>query len=574
METLQQGIEALRARLDEAEQILYAIAHHEVDAFVVTRAQGPQIYKLEGAEHPYRTMVETINEGAATLAEGGVISYCNPALAALLKVPRQQLVGATLSQFVLPEDLPFYAALFAQGLAGRSKGEITLLATNGARLPVLLSWSSLQLEELRSVCLVATDLTEQKQQLELIASEKLTRAILEQVVEAVIVCDPGGRIIRVNRQALQLCGRNPNLQPFGQMFPLQWSEAAQSGVEYPAQSAESRGPLSARSDFNLAATFNHGAVRNQEVQFTAPDGRLYYLLLSAVPLLDDEQQQLGYVITLVDISARREGEEALRQARDDLETRVVTRTNELRAANHLLEQEIAERSKIESNLAEVRRLLTQSQEAERLRLAQDMHDGPLQEVIALRFELSELAQSLSDEAAKAHVIGLGKQVGQMAQHLREVTQNLRPPILAHLGLAAALRVHVQQVQSVQPVPTVQLIVSEESWPLSEDCALSLFRIYQQALQNALQHAKAQQVTIRLTYEQEQLHLTIEDDGCGFHVPEQWVELARQGHLGMVGIVERAEAIGGHVEVESAPGRGARVQVILPKPQENASQAEI
>jgi two-component system, NarL family, sensor kinase len=117
-------------------------------------------------------------------------------------------------------------------------------------------------------------------------------------------------------------------------------------------------------------------------------------------------------------------------------------------------------------------------------------------------------------------------------------------------------------------------VSEESWPLSEDCALSLFRIYQQALQNALQHAKAQQVTIRLTYEQEQLHLTIQDDGCGFHVPEQWVELARQGHLGMVGIVERAEAIGGHVEVESAPGRGARVQVILPKPQENASQAEI
>jgi signal transduction histidine kinase len=99
-------------------------------------------------------------------------------------------------------------------------------------------------------------------------------------------------------------------------------------------------------------------------------------------------------------------------------------------------------------------------------------------------------------------------------------------------------------------------------PLPHRVGLALFRICQQALANVVQHAAATTVEVGLRVETGMLRLEIADNGCGFVVPERWVDLARTRHFGLAGSAERAEAIGAVYSVTSAPGQGARVCVTL------------
>ena len=99
--------------------------------------------------------------------------------------------------------------------------------------------------------------------------------------------------------------------------------------------------------------------------------------------------------------------------------------------------------------------------------------------------------------------------------------------------------------------------------LPENIRLALFRIYQVSLVNALRHAEANQVHVSFAYDETQVRLEVRDNGKGFAAPKRWIELARGGHLGLVGAVERAKAIGGWLEVQSEPGKGTCVRVRAP-----------
>lgn len=564
---LQQVIENLRSQLAEAEEILEAIAQHKVDAFVISGPKEEQVYTLRGTDYAYQVILETISEGAATVGVDGTIYYCNPAFAALLQLSLQQLVGMSLSRFVDPEDLPLYTSLIEQGVIDHSKGEVMFQAANGTRVPVLLSCSSLKIAEVPGLCLIATDLTEQKQQAEIVAAEQLTRSILEQGSEAMVVCDIEGQIIRANRKAHQLCGRNPLLHQFDKAFPLYRNisdEASRAPVDKELLTLPMQVLAQNPVHFPFVADLDNQIVQNQAVVFNRD--KLYHLLLSSATLLDGEQQPFGSVITLVDITAHKQMEETLRQARDELEQRVKERTQELVEANLRLQQEIEERVQTEAALTEARSRLSHSQETERLLLARELHDGPLQEVIGMAFELLLLTQMLEDEDQVAKVTAISNAVQKTARHLRLVAQTLRPPVLAHLGLTAALRAHIKQVQEMKEIPALSLIASDEKWSVSEETALGLLRIGQQALQNAIQHAQANQIQIRLEYDDEAkwLLLQIDDDGQGFKVPANRVEFAREGHLGVVGMAERAEAVGGKFELTSKPGHGTCIRIIVPK----------
>src|SRR5215471_9775271 len=94
------------SRLQELEETLRALRHGEVDALVVSTPGGDRVFTLQGADHPYRVMVETINEGAATLSPDGQILYANLRLAEMLAVPLENLIGARLHDLVAPMDCP------------------------------------------------------------------------------------------------------------------------------------------------------------------------------------------------------------------------------------------------------------------------------------------------------------------------------------------------------------------------------------------------------------------------------------------------------------------------------------
>jgi PAS domain S-box-containing protein len=287
--------EELRASLAEAEEVLQALRGSEVDAVIVSGAGGEKIFTLEGAEHPYRVLVETMNEGAATLisSTGHDVFYCNQRFAAMLRAPLEQVIGASITHFIAPDDLPAFEECLAQASSGERRCEMTLRAADGSRVPVLLSFSSLRQEGAEGVCLVATDLTEQK---EIVAAEKLARSILEQAAEAIVVCDAEGRVIRASRQAQVLCGGALLKDKFEQSLRLRLVKEHPSAPECQSDDGEY---------FSLDNVLGGEDCRGVEVSFTPPGGQPCYLLANAGPLVGDDQRILGCVVTLTDITERK-----------------------------------------------------------------------------------------------------------------------------------------------------------------------------------------------------------------------------------------------------------------------------
>src|ERR1700727_61996 len=151
--------------LEEAEQTLHAIRQGAVDAFVVEESEGHRVYTLEGADLPYSTLVERMQQGAAMLNAQGDMIYCNLSLAHLFGGSREALVGTPLLGFVDPADRTVYLNLLQQARTGSSEGELRLLQGSGAPVSAHFSFSLLSRDKSATGVLV-TDLTGQKQQIE------------------------------------------------------------------------------------------------------------------------------------------------------------------------------------------------------------------------------------------------------------------------------------------------------------------------------------------------------------------------------------------------------------------------
>jgi len=210
-----QTVQELQSRLQEAEELVSAIRSGEVDALVVSGPHGDQVYTLIGAEHPYRVMVETMSEGAVIVADDGTIAYSNRSFAAMLDAPLEGVIGETMNRFIFPEDLPRYETLIHDRDGGTSRGELRLVATVGAPVPVYLSISPFVTGTSRGACVVVTDLTEHDRHQELIAADALERtkraeaeagqrriaSILESITDSFFSLDRDWRITDVNQRA-------------------------------------------------------------------------------------------------------------------------------------------------------------------------------------------------------------------------------------------------------------------------------------------------------------------------------------------------------------------------------------
>ncbi len=260
---------------------------------------------------------------------------------------------------------------------------------------------------------------------------------------------------------------------------------------------------------------------------------------------------------------QKQTEEELRSAKDELEQRVAERTRELTEKNIALEAEIAERQRVQGELTEVQRRLTERNEAERHDLARDLHDGPMQELYAISFQLETLLSDFAAGKAGATIDDIKSRILQVIQSLRTISRELRPPSLAPYGLEKAIRSHAEMLRQSHPDLQIHLALDADGQALPETTRMALFRIYQVAITNVIRHARATQADVRFALDHRQAHLEVEDNGCGFTVPKRWIDLARQGHLGLVGASERAEAAGGNLSVTSEPGKGTRVLVTIP-----------
>lgn len=210
--------------------------------------------------------------------------------------------------------------------------------------------------------------------------------------------------------------------------------------------------------------------------------------------------------------------------------------------------------------------MAQSQEAERTRLARELHDGPVQDVIALA-QRTEMAQHLVEQGANQRASQMLQDVRSAEQtlviNLRNLISHLRPLYLEDLGLLPAIEALVEQSR---PQTSAQITLKQlgQPWPTTSDANVSIYRIVQEALQNAIRHAQARYITVRVHYYAAELALAIIDDGVGFKVPPKPDALTRQGHFGLVGIQERAALFQGTSALDSTPSQGTRITLSLPR----------
>ena len=154
-------VDELRRRLQEAEETLDAIRGGEVDALVVAGPEGERVFTLQGAEHPYRVMVESMNEGAISLAHDGIILYCNSAFAKMVDCPLDQVMGHKLTEFVAPSAVAALNQLLSRGHKEAARGEISL-ASSSREIPAQISLNPVEMDGNDVIGVVITDLSERR----------------------------------------------------------------------------------------------------------------------------------------------------------------------------------------------------------------------------------------------------------------------------------------------------------------------------------------------------------------------------------------------------------------------------
>lgn len=227
---------------------------------------------------------------------------------------------------------------------------------------------------------------------------------------------------------------------------------------------------------------------------------------------------------------------------------------------------LEEAQKREALKGELFRRIVDAQEAERQRIARDLHDETGQALTAIGMGLRGLSTALTnkrnpDQAVKTlrHLESLS---ADSLHELQRLIADLRPSHLDDLGLPAALRWYAGKVQERTDLK-VMVDIEGEELQISSALKIAIFRIVQEALNNITKHAQANDVFIHLEYKPNRVLVSVRDDGVGFDLDLIRLRRTRRPSLGLAGMQERAALLGGEVNIQSSPGQGTLVEAVLP-----------
>ncbi len=209
-------------------------------------------------------------------------------------------------------------------------------------------------------------------------------------------------------------------------------------------------------------------------------------------------------------------------------------------------------------------------EEEQKRLAQEMHDDLGQLLAAMKMDLSSLQQRLPQDDAKLlqQMDNINELVDAMVMSVRRIIADLPPKALEDIGLFSALELLTSNFQKRHQI-TTKLDMPKPEPVLKEDIATPVYRIVQEALNNVAKHAQATRVDVRINCHESRLVLRIADDGTGISLEQ----LRKPGSFGLIGMRERATALGGEMTIESTDGVGTIIQMILPNGLPSADKRE-
>ena len=347
-------------------------------------------------------------------------------------------------------------------------------------------------------------------------SEKLLRVVLELLPVGIWVTGRGGENIVMGNRAskLILCGEPPcDLEMMGELKG--WRPGTGKRLE--------------KAEWALARAISGGeTILNDIVHIECFDGSRKIVANSAVPIMDKDQNIIAAVELIEDITERCQAEERLRASLDQLR-------------------------KLSAHLETAR-------ENERSRIAREIHDELGQLLTVLKFDIAWLNGKIpeSEPALLEKTESMKDLVDTTIKTVQRIATDLRPLILDHLGLTAALEWYVDQFQARTGV-TCELAAETGEIIVDEGRSIALFRIFQEGLTNVMRHADASLVEVTLRKKGSHVHLVIVDNGRGISRKE----LSDPKSVGLTGMRERAATWGGRVIISGVRNKGSKLHVIMP-----------
>lgn len=465
--------------------------------------------------HLFQDLFDTVNQFLAVLDKSGHILRLNKAALELTQLTEAQTVGQPLWKipwhaFPKNHKKEFNIAV-KQALQGDSQRLEVNIPANG-RSPQTLEFTFTPIGDattgIKFVIVAGVDISLTKRaSAALIQSNKRFAAIFQRAGLGILIKGPDGKILESNPAFLNMLGYRPE-----ELLGKEYLE-----ITHPADRAISR---------KLFTELQEGKRETYylEKRYLTKDHEIVWASVNASLVLGLDQK-VQFTIVMV--------------------------------------ENITSHKQTEAELIEVQHRLMHGREMERLKIAQDLHDGPLQEVIGISFQLKELETALPAEAGREQLQAALTAIQQVAKSIRTVCSELRPSTLMPFGLEKAILSHSGEFQAIHPQISLDLTLQADGQLLNQEIRIALFRIYQEALNNILRHSHASRAWVHFWLDEEEACLEIKDNGQGFKPPEHWIELARRGHLGLVGAIERARDVGGRFEIHSTPGEGTTLRAVIP-----------
>lgn len=335
---------------------------------------------------------------------------------------------------------------------------------------------------------------------------------------------------------------------------MSWNRGAERLFGYTEQEAVGRSitmlmpPERVSEEAGILARIRAGeSVEHYETVRRRKDGTLLDISLTVSPIRDEQGVIIGASKVARDITERKRQEEELNRLRDELEVRVRERTAELLAT--------------QARLMAVTSQLSLTEQRERRKLARDLHDYLAQMLVVGQMKTGMLKKHLSARPGSSTLVRDLENVFQQAlTYTRTLIAELSPPPLEDSGLPAALTWLGERF--AKDGLRVDVRADFAAVPLAEEQAVVVFQAVRELLFNVMKHAGVDRATVTMSLDNDVLRVAVADQGRG--TPSEVLQRSPEpGHLGLVSVRERFRAMGGRVDVESLPGNGTTVTLILP-----------
>ena len=362
------------------------------------------------------------------------------------------------------------------------------------------------------------------------ASERSYRELFESAHDAIWIHDLHGNIIAANEPAARLIGFDPEEIPGGllgydsEKAPYKLDEYGLNPLPLNVKSFLSEESLSLAREMRDKLLQRHMAVQPYEQQIMRADGTMATVMLT---------------------------------------TNLIARDGEPKAFQNIA-RDISKEKQMQENMRLYIQQITRAQEEESSRIARELHDSTAQELIALLHQVEGLLRDrakLPLSEAKA-LWRIHEQIKGILQEVRYFSRDLRPSILDDLGLRAALEWLAEQLETEHKVECHLIVVGQER-RLASEMEVMIFRIVQEAIRNIGKHSQASKAEVTVKFEQKEITITVKDNGVGFQLLESVGDLTRAGKLGLAGMQERAQLLGGSLSIQPEPGRGTTIVVKAP-----------